>query len=157
MNSLDHISRYCTYGEAIHSQEAERRNIPNVPSEEQLAAMRYVAVEIFDKVREHINAPLIASSFFRSPQLNAAIAGSSSTSQHMKGEAIDIYKPGRHKEIFDYVRSSLLFDQLIWEYGTPTEPAWVHVSKVSYRKNRGEVLRCYHNAAGNVQYVNFDL
>jgi len=157
MKPEDHISTYCTYGEAIQSQTASRLGIPNIPNDEQLAAMKYVATEIFDKVREYLNAPLMASSFFRSPQLNGSVAGSSKTSQHMKGEAIDMVCYGRNKEIFEFVRENLEFDQLIWEYGDKEQPAWVHASKVPYRKNRAEILRCYHDQDGNVRYVPFDL
>lgn len=157
MNKEDKISLYCTYGEAVHSPTAERMGLQNTPNEDQLANMRYVATEIFDKVREHIAAPLTASSFFRSHELNAAIGGSSTISQHMKGEAIDMYKPGRHKEIFDYIRKNLTFDQLIWEYGDTNEPDWVHCSKVSYRPNRQMVLRCFRDKEGKITYVQFDL
>ncbi len=153
MKATDKISLYCTYGEATHSQTAERLGIPNTPTEEQLANMRYVATEVFDKVREFLGGPLTPSSFFRSPELNGSVGGSSKTSQHMKGEAIDMFKPGRHKEIFDFIRQNLDFDQLIWEYGTNDEPAWVHCSKVAYRENRRVIYRCY----GNAQYVPFDL
>lgn len=157
MNAQDKICKYCTYGEATHSQAAERLGIANTPNEEQLEHMKYVGAEIFDKVREFLNEPLMASSFFRSPQVNGNVVGSSKTSQHMKGEAIDMYKPGRHKEMFDFVRNTLDFDQLIWEYGDKVEPAWVHCSKVSYRANRKEVLRCFHDQDGNIRYIPFDL
>lgn len=153
MKDSDHISKYCTYGEATHSQAAVRLGLDNTPTEEQIEKMKYVATEIFDKVREHLNSPLTASSFFRSQKVNDAISGHSTTSQHMKGEAIDMFKPGRHKEIFDFIWHNLEFDQLIWEYGDTNEPAWVHVSKVSYRPNRKMVLRCF----GKAQYVKFDL
>lgn len=157
MKNEEHISKYCTYGEAVHSPTADRLGISNQPNDEQLEKMKYVAAEIFDKVREHLVAPLTASSFFRSGQLNGAIGGSSKTSQHMKGEAIDMYKPGSHKEIFDYIRINLVFDQLIWEYGDNNEPAWVHCSKVSDRVNRNMVLRCFRDESGAVKYVLFDL
>src|SRR5690349_15441144 len=103
MNLTDHISKYCTYGEAIRSDTASRLNIPNIPNEEQLAAMKYVATEIFDKIREHFNVPLTASSFFRSPSLNNSTPGSSKTSQHMRGEAIDCFLSGRNMEVFKWV------------------------------------------------------
>jgi hypothetical protein len=160
MNLTDHISKYCTYGEAIRSDTAARMGIPNIPNEEQLAAMLYVAIEIFDKIREHFNVPLTASSFFRSPNLNSSTPGASKTSQHMKGEAIDHFIVGRNADIFKWVKENvkeLDFDQMIWEFGTIEEPAWVHVSKVSYRKNRNEILRAFHDQEGNIRYIPFDL
>lgn len=157
MKPEEHISKYCTYGEAIHSQTAERLGIPNTPDDQQLAAMKHVALAIFDPVREYLGSALMASSFFRSPKLNGSVAGSSLTSQHMKGEAIDMYKPGRHKEVFDFIRTNLIWDQLIWEYGDNEEPAWVHCSKVSYRPNRKAILQCYLGPGGNPIYKQFDL
>lgn len=160
MNLSDHISKYCTYGEAIRSDTAARLGIPNIPTDEQLEAMKYVATEIFDKIREHFGVPLTASSFFRSYSLNNSTPGASKTSQHMKGEAIDCFLSGRNMEVFKWVydnRVLLDVDQLIFEYGTKEEPAWVHVSKVSYRKNRNEILRAYHDQEGNIRYIPFDL
>jgi len=56
----------------------------------------------------------------------------------MTGEAIDIQGANgvTNAEIYRYVRDNMNFDQLIWEFGTSKEPAWVHVSlkKVGNRK-----------------------
>ena len=46
-----------------------------------------------------------------------------------------------NKEVFDWVRANLNFDQLIWEGGTVEEPDWVHVSLTKHRANRKQVLR----------------
>mgnify|MGYP006921438617 FL=1 len=114
------ISKYLNYEEATKSQTATRLGIKNEPNTQQLEAMKYVAVNVFDKVREFVGGPLHASSFFRSEKLNAAIGGSSKTSQHMKGEAIDIdcdtFGHGTNQGIFDYIRVNLEYDQVIGEY-----------------------------------------
>lgn len=160
MNLTDHISKYVTYGEAIHSDTAARLNIANIPDETQMSAMRHVANEIFDKVREHVGVPVTVSSFFRSPLLNNRIPGASKTSQHMRGEAIDHFLAGRNMEIFKWVKENidvLDADQLIWEYGTTIEPAWVHISKVSYRPNRRQILRYYTDSHENIIGIPFDL
>lgn len=159
MNPSDKISKYCSYGEAIHSDNAIRSGIQNIPNDEQLKAMIYVATEIFDKVREYLGEPLTASSFFRSAQLNGVTPGSSVTSQHTKGEAVDMFCAGRNAEVFWHIKNNpdeFDFDQLIYEFGTEQEPAWVHCSKVPYRKNRREVLRAFRGEDG-VRYVHFDL
>jgi len=52
---------------------------------------------------------------------------------------IDSKKP-TNKEIFDYIKENLEFDQLIWEFGNDTEPDWVHVS-YSKEKNRKQILK----------------
>lgn len=138
------ISKYLTLEEAIKSPTAIRLGITNDPNEDQLINMEYVANEIFDKVREFVGGPLHATSFFRSKELNDAVPGSSATSQHMTGEAIDIdcdtYGFGTNAEVFNFIRTTLDFDQVINEY--PDEfgnPSWVHVSK-TMGKNRKQVL-----------------
>lgn len=136
------ISKYISYKEATKSQTATRLGIDNKPTEDHLAAMKHVAREVFDKVRAHFGVPLGVSSFYRGPELNKAIGGSK-TSQHMKGEAIDIdadmYGGVTNKEIFDYIKDNLTFDQLINEFNY----SWVHVSLRRDGKNRGQVLEAY--------------
>jgi uncharacterized protein YcbK (DUF882 family) len=127
------ISKYVTFNEATKSQTATRLGIDNTPNEEQLEAMKHVAVNVFDKVREYVNGPLAVGSFFRCPALNAAIGGSSKTSQHMAGEAIDIdcdqFGFGNNNEVFDFIRKNLDYDQIIGEYPRADGKfEWVHVS-----------------------------
>ena len=157
---MEKISKYMSHAEAIKSQTAIRKGIVNEPDEEQLEAMKFVSKNVFDKVREFVGGPLLASSFFRSPELNAAIGGSR-TSQHCKGEAIDIdadyYGKGSNKEIFWFIKNKLTFDQLIWEFGNTTNPDWVHVSLRKDGQNRAEVLRCFRRDDGSTQYIPFDL
>lgn len=143
------LSKYVTLEEATKSQTAERKGIENIPSPEQIESMKYVAKNVFDKVREALGVPLTVSSFFRSPKLNTAIGGSP-TSQHLKGEAIDIDHPTLNKKVFDYIRKNLEFDQLIWEFGDESAPAWVHVS-LKKSGNRKEILTAYSDK-GKTKY-----
>lgn len=139
------ISKYLTLKEATYSQVAITKGIDNEPTEEQIQNMQYVAQNIFDKVREFIEGPLFASSFFRSKALNAVIGGSSSTSQHCRGEAIDIdcdhYQVSDNLTVFNFIMKTLSFDQLILEYPSPNGmPSWVHVSLRRTGYNRNQVL-----------------
>lgn len=139
---MKNISKYITYQEAVTSQTAIRKGIINEPSISILTNMQLVGVRVFDVVREHFNTPLRISSFYRSLLLNNAVGGSK-TSQHTKGQAIDIQGTGdvTNKMIFDYIKDNLDFDQLLAEYPDKNgEPAWVHVSYVSKEKNRKQVL-----------------
>ena len=135
------ISKYITYLEAVTSQTAERNGILNVPSPESIINMQLVALRVFDPVRVHFNKPIRVSSFFRGLLLNKAVGGAKS-SQHVKGQAIDMQGTNglTNKQIFEYVKDNLDFDQLIWEFGNKNNPAWVHVSYVSKEKNRKQVL-----------------
>ena len=47
-----------------------------------------------------------------------------------------------NKEIFNYIKDNLDFDQMIWEFGTDDEPDWVHFS-LTQGENRKQVLRAY--------------
>jgi zinc D-Ala-D-Ala carboxypeptidase len=139
------LSKYLSLNEAIKSPTAIRLGIPNQPTAEHLLNMQYVAEQIFDPAREFVGGPLMASSFYRSKSLNDAIPGSSKTSQHMTGEAVDIdadgYGNGTNLGIFNFIKANLQWDQLIGEYPNKDgEFSWVHVSKKRIGKNRGEIL-----------------
>lgn len=137
---MENISKHISYAEATVSQTATRKGIVNIPNAEQLANMKLVAENCFEPVRE-IFGPTRVSSFFRCIKLNKAVGGVA-TSQHCKGEAIDMQGTGNvtNAMIFNWIKDNLEFDQLIWEYGNNDNPAWVHVS-FSKNKNRKQVIR----------------
>ena len=137
------ISKHISYKEAVHSATAKRRGIENTPNQEQLDNMYKVADFIFEPLRMYVGGAIKITSFFRSQDLNKAIGGSTK-SQHCKGQAIDIDDVFGYKtnyEMFEYIRESLDFDQLIYEFGTNDNPDWIHVSYVSKKENRNRVLR----------------
>jgi len=139
------ISNHITYPEAIHSNTAKRKGIDNTPNEAQVEAMRLLAEKIFEPLREWVGGPIKVNSFFRSEALNEAIGGSV-TSQHCKGQAIDIddvYGRKSNAEMYNWIKDNLDFDQMIWEFGTDMQPNWVHVSYVSEDKNRNKCLKAY--------------
>lgn len=135
------ISKNISYKEAVYSNTASKLGIDNTPSPATLERMKLVANKVFQPIREHFGVPIKVTSFYRSPKLNKAVGGSK-TSQHVLGEAMDLKGTNgvTNKQIYDFIKSNLEFDQLIWEYGTDKEPSWVHVS---YRKgrNRKQTLR----------------
>lgn len=137
------VSQNITLGEATKSQTATRLKIDNTPNEEALLNMKHVAENVFEPIRKHFGIPIGISSFYRSPKLNKAVKGSK-TSQHTKGEAIDIdadiFGGVTNAEIFEFVRQNLDYDQLIWEYGNDKNPAWVHVSLKRVGNNKKQIL-----------------
>ena len=136
------ISKYISFAEATKSETAKRLDIKNTPTEEHLENMMLVAEKVFEPLREYAGHPIGVNSFYRSPELNKAIRGSSRSS-HMIGAAIDLNSLGdkSNKELFDFIMENLTFDQLIWEYGSDLSPRWVHVSYISEKDNRNEVLK----------------
>ena len=86
--------------------------------------------------------------------MNKAIGGSSK-SQHCHGQAMDIddtYGNASNKEMFDWIRANLDYDQMIWEFGTDLNPDWVHVSYVNEEKNRKRCLKAYRED-GKTKYM----
>jgi hypothetical protein len=137
------LSKNLTLAEATKSQTAVRLGIKNVPNEQQIENLKLVAKHVFQPLRDHFNVAIAVSSGFRSPAINKAIGGSK-TSEHMEGRALDldadVFGGITNKEIFDYIKNNLDFNQLIWEFGGKDNPEWVHVS---YREgsNKKQVLR----------------
>ena len=139
------ISKNISYKEGLYSNTAIRRGIENTPNEEQLSNMKLLAEKVFQPLREWVGKPIKINSFFRSPELNTAIGGSTK-SQHCKGQAIDIDDTFGHvsnAEMYNWIKDNLDFDQMIWEFGDDNNPAWVHISYVSEDDNRKRCLKAY--------------
>ena len=110
------ISDHITYAEAIHSNTAKRRGIDNTPSEVQVLSMKLLADKVFEPLRKWAGGPIKVNSFFRSVALNEAIGGAAS-SQHCKGQAIDIddvYGRKTNAEMYKWIQENLDYDQMIW-------------------------------------------
>ena len=158
------LSDNLTLKEATKSITAIKRGVDNSPNAEEIEKLKVTAEKVFQPVREYFGIAIGVTSMFRSKALNKAIGGASG-SQHMKGEAIDIDADvygGKievsgemvnftNKMIFDYIKENLDFDQLIWEYGTVDEPAWVHVS-YNPLGNRKRALRVIRGKDGRSHY-----
>jgi zinc D-Ala-D-Ala carboxypeptidase len=140
------LSKNLKLSEAVKSITAERLGIDNTPNDQEINNLKSIAENIFQPIRDHFGVPIGLSSGFRCKKLNAAIGGSK-TSQHMSGSALDIdadmYGKITNKQVFDYIRENLDFDQLIWEFGNDENPSWVHVSYQHNDENRKRVLKAY--------------
>jgi zinc D-Ala-D-Ala carboxypeptidase len=137
------LSNNLSLAEVIRSETAKRKGISNMPTPEHIENFKKLAINIFQPIREHFGKPILISSGYRSAELNKAIGGSSLSSQHCSGEAIDIDMDGTditNKQIFDYIKDNLNFDQIIWEFGTDTNPDWVHVSFSASKPQRKQML-----------------
>lgn len=138
------ITPNVTLEAATFSATAKRKGIKNIPTEDQIARMRELAVGIIEPLL-HTFGKVKWNSMFRSEQLNKSVGGSS-TSQHCKGEAVDLVsdEPGKtNKDLFDHIRKNDDFDQLINEFPVNGIPSWVHVSFV-IEGNRKQVLQSIH-------------
>jgi hypothetical protein len=150
------LSKNLSLAEVMRSETAKRKGISNMPTPEHIENFKKLAENVFQPIREHFGVPIHISSGYRSKALNTAVGGSLS-SQHCKGEAIDIDMDGTsitNKQIFDFVKANVNFDQMIWEFGTDANPDWVHVSYNSDGPQRKQILKAV-KSGGATKYLPF--
>lgn len=150
------ISKHLSLAEVTRSETAKRNGIDNIPTSEHLENFKLLAEKVFEPIRTHFGVPIHISSGYRSQALNKFIKGSAS-SQHCKGEAIDIDMDGSssgvtNKMVFDFIVANLEWDQIIHEFGTDENPDWVHVSYTK-GKNRKQKLKALRTN-GKTSYIN---
>jgi hypothetical protein len=124
--------------------------LPNKPNQEAITNLKYLAQYVLQPARDKFG-PIEVTSGYRSEKVNAAVGGSA-TSDHLKGKAADI----KHKDlasVFAFIRKQTHFKQLIWEFGTDSQPAWIHVS-YDVNNNKGEVLKAIKKN-GKTKYIQF--
>ncbi len=132
------LSAHFDLAEFTRSESAKRHGVSNEPTAEHQANLKVLCERVLEPIRIFNEGPLNISSGYRSKNLNHFIGGSLS-SQHCEGKAADIDMDGMsgktNKEIFEYIKNNLEFDQLINEFNY----SWVHVS-YNAGKNRNQIL-----------------
>jgi hypothetical protein len=149
MNLTENVS----LKELTKSESATRFGISNEPTEEALSNLQKLATHILQPVRDHFGKPLIITSGYRSPELCVKI-GSTTTSQHTKGQAADFEIGGiANKDLSDWIHQNLDYDQLILEFWKPEDAnsGWVHCSFKGEGQNRKQYLRAFTDA-GKTKY-----
>jgi hypothetical protein len=125
--------------------------LPNRPTQEAIANLKYLVQKVLQPARDKFG-PIEVTSGYRSPEVNAAVGGVGATSDHLFGRAADIQCEDM-AAVFTYIRKYTHFKQLIWEFGTDSQPAWIHVS-YELNNNRGEVLKAIKKN-GKTKYIKF--
>lgn len=132
------LTEHFTIDEATHSNTAASLGISNVPDGAEFDAIRDTAHRM-EAVRALLKAPIHVSSWFRNPEVNKAVGGSS-TSDHMTGRSVDFTCPafGTPYDVCKAIASSgIRFDQLIYETNTRGSQ-WVHIG--FGERMRGQVM-----------------
>ncbi len=146
------LSENFSLQELLKSSTALRKGIDNKPADSSIITNLQVLCEkVLQPVRTHFAKPVVINSGYRCPKLNKAV-GSSSKSQHTKGQAADIEIPGvSNKELAEYIEDNLPFDQLILEFYNGVDPSsgWVHVSYIGDTDNRKQTLTINKNGTFN--------
>jgi hypothetical protein len=139
------LSTHFSLKEFTESETARKRGIANIPPEEAVENLRRLCENCLEPLREALGLPVVITSGFRTKELNALLAHSSSTSQHTCGKAADFYvgKGSRELQIKAFreilTNPKIDFDQLI------LYPNFIHVSYVSKERNRHGILKAQGN------------
>ena len=144
------LSKNFALSEIIHSNTAKRLGIDNEPTETHLQNMQHLVDNLIQPLRDAVG-PIRVRSGYRNPELNRAIGGSRS-SQHCKGEALDLqfWQNGKmmNELIYEWILDSgIEFDQMINEF----DFAWIHISLVK-KGNRRQVLEAFKDEDGDTKY-----
>ena len=136
------LSKHFTLKEMTKSMTAQRRGIDNTPGAGEIKSLGDLCYEVLEPLRAHFSKPVTITSGYRSEALCEAI-GSKKTSQHAKGQAVDL-------EIFGvpniqtayWLPSNVDFAHLLMDYYDKDDPAggWVHISYHESDSNRKQVL-----------------
>lgn len=113
--------KYFSIAEFLNSDAAEKYQVSNIPSDEELLAVltniNALVKNVLDPLRAMIGRPIIITSGYRSQQVNELVGGSK-TSQHLTGKAADIhvqgYTPQQMEIIYRAIQMYYDFDQLIF-------------------------------------------
>ena len=124
------LTEHFRMDEFVYSAMAVELGLNNALPSEVIPAIRNLMVR-----RIYHRQPMYIMSGYRSEELNRLVGGAPS-SQHMKGEAVDIYTVDRNRLLEDLVASRLNFDQAIL-YRTK---GFIHLSLKKHGVNRKQIL-----------------
>lgn len=137
---MANITKNFTMEELIASTTAKQLKIDNTPTESVKKNLIQMATLILQPLRDAYGKPIKISSGYRCPKLNVAVKGSKS-SQHLKGEAVDLnIGVEENKKLFNLAKQlmrdgKIKVGQLIDEKNY----SWIHIS-LPTPKHNNEVL-----------------
>ena len=138
------ISKNFDLNEFIHSDTAQRLKIDNRPGVAVVDNIKWLVEAIMQPVRDKFGVVIVTSGF-RCATLNKVVGGQPN-SQHLMGQACDfIVRNAKPKDVFDYIKNNLDYDQLLFEYDSKGN-RWIHVSHRHDGKNRKHAIFNYKSS-----------
>ena len=140
------LTKNFTLEELIEAGSARRLGLDEQfnPSAEIICHLNDLAKNILQPLRDAVGHSIQITSGYRSPPVNKGVGGAKN-SDHLYGYAADIQLwingVNKNQLLFDTIlRLKLPFRQMIDEFGSETEPAWIHIS-YNPLDNKKECLR----------------
>lgn len=135
------LSEHFTLEEMTFSDYARRNGLDNTPGPDEVKCLKTLCFNVLEPLRAQCGHPLIITSGYRAPKVNAGIGGAP-TSQHQKGQATDFHAKDMGilelVKLIDLLTKPIIpYDQLIYEFG---ESGWVHISHNPTGKQRRQAL-----------------
>ena len=138
--------KYFSIGEMTRSDTARRLGIDNTPSDDIKKNLTLFINTVLDPIREDWGSPIIVSSGYRCPELNAKVGGVK-TSGHLYGYCADLQVKGGMKKIrelanfiFEWMKDhKMKFDELIWEHSGGV--TWLHFCWIG--KDGKQRMKCF--------------
>lgn len=119
------VSKNFKYWEFVSSITAVRHGIANVPTEAEWKNIEYLVKEVVQPLREKVGA-IDISSGFRCKKLND-LAGSSDTSFHRRGAAVDLEPKECSLAALLQIANDMEYSEMIAEY---FPHGWVHIAYI---------------------------
>lgn len=139
------LSSHFCLKEFTESATARKHGIANEATPEAVENLKRLCQGTLEPLREALQLPVIITSGYRTKELNDMLAHSSERSQHMLGQAADLYVGNGSRELLIKAFREILlnpgidFDQVI------LYPTFIHVSYVSKERNRRGILKAKGN------------
>ena len=138
--------KYFSITELTQSATAKRLGIDNTPSDDIKKNLTLFIEKVLDPIREDWGGPIIVSSGYRCPELNAKVGGAK-TSGHQYGYCADLQVKGGMKKIrelanfiFEWMKDhKMKFDELLWEHSGGV--TWLHFCWIG--KDGKQRMKCF--------------
>ena len=137
------VMKFFSIAEMTRSDTARRLGIDNTPSDEIKKNLTLFIEKVLDPIREDWGSPIIVSSGYRCPELNAKVGGVK-TSGHLYGFCADLQVKGDLRKFSNFVIEwmkdhHMKWDQIIWEKsGNVT---WLHFCWIG--KDGKQRMKCF--------------
>ena len=129
--------------EMVRSATAKKYGIDNTPSDSIKKNLTLFIEKVLDPIREDWGSPIIISSGYRCPELNAKVGGAK-TSGHLYGYCADLQVKGALRKFSCFVKDWMMkhkmdFDELLYESSGGV--TWLHFCWIG--KDGKQRMKCF--------------